>query len=181
MAQSACPAALAVVQEEWGRVGNGSNRVIRGGSFNNEAVNMRSAKRNNNTPGNRNANIGGRCLSPLHRPPSPAGLRRDKPAAVRIKVRRPVHKALAMDPRSGAGPRATPAARTKQNDRGEGWAVRGERLLLNASPVSTRHPHIRPGVELAQDDDDVQDDRNRPEPEHNEEVLKQEAVVDATS
>ena len=67
MANRACSAALAVVQEEWGRVGNGSNRVIRGGSFNNEAVNMRSAKRNNNTPGNRNANIGGRCLSPLHR------------------------------------------------------------------------------------------------------------------
>ena len=47
--------------------------------------------------------------------------------------------------------------------------------------VSNPRPHILPGVELAQDDDDIQDDRNRPEPEHNEEVLKQEAVVDATS
>ena len=70
MAKSACSAALAVVQDKWGRVGNGSNRVIRGGSFNNDAVNMRAAKRNNNTPGNRNANNGGRCLSPVHRPPS---------------------------------------------------------------------------------------------------------------
>ena len=35
------------------------------------------------------------------------------PAVVRIKVRRPEHKAMAMDPRSGAGPRASPAVRTK--------------------------------------------------------------------
>jgi formylglycine-generating enzyme required for sulfatase activity len=36
----------------------GSNRVIRGGNWNNNATNCRAAKRNNNTPDNRNSNIG---------------------------------------------------------------------------------------------------------------------------
>ncbi|MEW6744861.1 MAG: hypothetical protein AB1486_19065 [Planctomycetota bacterium] len=34
------------------------NRVNRGGSFNNVAINARSANRNNNTPENRNNNLG---------------------------------------------------------------------------------------------------------------------------
>ncbi|MDA9961829.1 SUMF1/EgtB/PvdO family nonheme iron enzyme [Opitutales bacterium] len=37
---------------------SGSNRVKRGGSWNNTGTNLRSAKRNNNTPGNRNNNLG---------------------------------------------------------------------------------------------------------------------------
>ena len=37
---------------------SGSNRVKRGGSWNNDGTNLRSAKRNNNTPSNRNNNIG---------------------------------------------------------------------------------------------------------------------------
>ena len=41
----------------------GSNRVIRGGDFNNNARNVRSANRNNNSPGNRNNNLGARLLS----------------------------------------------------------------------------------------------------------------------
>ena len=36
----------------------GSNRVIRGGSWNNSANNIRSANRNNNNPSNSNNNIG---------------------------------------------------------------------------------------------------------------------------
>ncbi|TLU55447.1 MAG: hypothetical protein FDX02_03150 [Chlorobium sp.] len=40
----------------------GSNRVIRGGSWNNTAGNCRSASRNNNTPDNRNNNIGFRLV-----------------------------------------------------------------------------------------------------------------------
>ncbi|MBN2374712.1 SUMF1/EgtB/PvdO family nonheme iron enzyme [bacterium] len=36
----------------------GSNRVKRGGSWNNNARNCRSANRNNNNPDNRNNNIG---------------------------------------------------------------------------------------------------------------------------
>jgi formylglycine-generating enzyme required for sulfatase activity len=43
----------------------GSNRVIRGGSFNYNAANMRSAGRNYNTPGDRGAHNGARCLRPL--------------------------------------------------------------------------------------------------------------------
>jgi hypothetical protein len=42
---------------------NGSNRVNRGGSWNNNAVNCRSANRNRNSPGNRNDNLGFRLLS----------------------------------------------------------------------------------------------------------------------
>jgi hypothetical protein len=45
----------------------GSNRVNRGGSWNNNAMNCRSANRNNNTPENRNNNLGFR-LSSTHKP-----------------------------------------------------------------------------------------------------------------
>jgi hypothetical protein len=40
----------------------GSNRVNRGGSWNNTARNCRSANRNNNTPDNRNNNLGFRLV-----------------------------------------------------------------------------------------------------------------------
>jgi hypothetical protein len=43
----------------------GSNRVIRGGSWDNDAANCRTANRNNDTPTNRNTNIGFRlALAP---------------------------------------------------------------------------------------------------------------------
>ena len=38
------------------------NRVIRGGSWNNHAQNVRAAYRNANDPGNRNNNLGFRCV-----------------------------------------------------------------------------------------------------------------------
>jgi hypothetical protein len=40
----------------------GSNRVLRGGSWNNNSENCRSANRNRNTPDNRNNNNGFRVL-----------------------------------------------------------------------------------------------------------------------
>ncbi len=60
---------------------SGSNRVKRGGSWNNTASNCRSAYRNNNDPSNRNNNIGFRLFSTLQRgqarshppPPVPRG------------------------------------------------------------------------------------------------------------
>ena len=42
-----------------------SSRLLRGGSFNNQASNVRSAYRNNNQPTNRNNNIGFRPSSTL--------------------------------------------------------------------------------------------------------------------
>ncbi|MCX6916319.1 MAG: reverse transcriptase domain-containing protein [Verrucomicrobia bacterium] len=39
-----------------------TSRVLRGGSWNNDPTNLRSAYRNNNTPDNRNNNIGFRCV-----------------------------------------------------------------------------------------------------------------------
>ncbi len=46
---------------------SGSNRVKRGGNWNNNARNCRSANRNNNNPDNRNNNIGFRLLSTIRR------------------------------------------------------------------------------------------------------------------
>src|SRR5207245_9754847 len=37
--------------------------VLRGGSWNNNPINLRTTNRNNNTPDNRNNNIGFRCAS----------------------------------------------------------------------------------------------------------------------
>ncbi len=42
----------------------GSNRVNRGGSWNNSASNLRAANRNNDNPGKRNSNLGFRLASP---------------------------------------------------------------------------------------------------------------------
>lgn len=44
----------------------GSNRVKRGGSWNNNSQNCRSANRNNNTPTNRNNNNGFRLASTMN-------------------------------------------------------------------------------------------------------------------
>ncbi|MDY0296019.1 MAG: SUMF1/EgtB/PvdO family nonheme iron enzyme [Acidobacteriota bacterium] len=46
-----------------GSAHKGSNRVKRGGSWNNNASNCRSANRNNNHPSNRNNNLGFRLCS----------------------------------------------------------------------------------------------------------------------
>lgn len=46
---------------------SGTNRVKRGGSWNNDADNLRVANRNNNSPDNRNNNIGFRLVLPAAR------------------------------------------------------------------------------------------------------------------
>jgi hypothetical protein len=48
---------------KWSMTVTGSNRVNRGGSWNNIAENCRAAYRNNDDPGNRNHNLGFRLLS----------------------------------------------------------------------------------------------------------------------
>ncbi len=58
---------------------SGSNRVKRGGSWNNTASNCRSAYRNNNGPSNRNNNIGFRLVSTM-RPKGQAGSHPPAPA-----------------------------------------------------------------------------------------------------
>ncbi len=50
------------------RVRRSTNRVKRGGSWNNNANNVRAAQRNNNTPTNRNNNIGFRVVNPQRIP-----------------------------------------------------------------------------------------------------------------
>ena len=57
----------------------GERRVLRGGSWNNNGRNARSAQRNDNTPDNRNNNIGFR----LARAQCDAGGRRTDPAPIR--------------------------------------------------------------------------------------------------
>lgn len=50
----------------------GSNRVIRGGSWNSNARNVRAANRNANDPGNRNDNLGFRLAREQERAGRPA-------------------------------------------------------------------------------------------------------------
>jgi len=58
---------------------SGSNRVKRGGSWNNNANNCRSANRNNNNPNNRNNNIGFRAASTV--PQGQAGSHPEMPVS----------------------------------------------------------------------------------------------------
>lgn len=53
-----------------GHGSNGSDRVIRGGSWNNDARNVRSAIRNWNHPGDRNDNLGVRLARAQRGPES---------------------------------------------------------------------------------------------------------------
>lgn len=49
---------MASLLDRTAEVESGSNRVIRGGSWNSNARNVRAANRNANDPGNRNDNLG---------------------------------------------------------------------------------------------------------------------------
>ncbi|MBQ8424170.1 MAG: SUMF1/EgtB/PvdO family nonheme iron enzyme [Coprobacter sp.] len=52
------PAANNIEKQLWKKGNSRSNRVNRGGSWNNNARNCRVSNRNNNTPDNRNNNLG---------------------------------------------------------------------------------------------------------------------------
>lgn len=87
---------------------SGSNRVNRGGSWNNEAQNARAAYRNNWTPDNRNDNLGFRLASP--------GAGRFQPSRARpvgsrsLRPRHaPDHRLRARPRGLFAGPKMTPA------------------------------------------------------------------------
>jgi formylglycine-generating enzyme required for sulfatase activity len=58
----AAPAASAMLCI--GKASSGTNRVNRGGSWNNSSNNLASAYRNNNNPNNENNNIGFRVCAP---------------------------------------------------------------------------------------------------------------------
>jgi hypothetical protein len=58
-------AAVDVAAEGFGVWATGSERALRGGSWNNNDQNTRAAYRNNNNPYNRNNNIGFRVAEPL--------------------------------------------------------------------------------------------------------------------
>lgn len=60
----------------------GVNRLLRGGSWNNNPVNVRASNRGNNTPSNRNNNNGFRLAKSTHLP-VPARLRMPGPALIK--------------------------------------------------------------------------------------------------
>ena len=94
-------------------------RVVRGGSWNNNAVNARVAYRNNNVPGNRNNNLGFRLVRVSHiGRPSMIGMPRDHGSAagskaLRMAEARPVRTdtSLCVHRRAHIAPGAPPGRR----------------------------------------------------------------------
>ena len=85
-----------VSSELFGHRPSGTNRVNRGGSWNNSADNCRSANRNRNAPGNRNSNLGFRLALSSHRAArcgrrtEPAGAQFLQPSRTNQERSRPV-------------------------------------------------------------------------------------------
>jgi len=92
-----------------------TKRVIRGGSWNNNAINCRSANRNRNAPGNRNDNLGFRLSSTLLLASG---------ASFKDEVRVPQDQSPGRSSRAGSAPAKT-RCRT----------ARGSRLDWPAKPV----------------------------------------------
>ena len=82
---------------------SGSNRVIRGGSWNNNARNCRSANRNNNNPDNRNNNNGFRLSSTMR--PGHAGSHPVEPASRGVGNEQVRFRAVGSPATAGRTPR----------------------------------------------------------------------------
>ena len=80
----------------------GANRVIRGGSWNDNARNVRSAYRNGNHPGNRNDKLGFRCAR-AHDRTGPSGLEQAGRLAIAPPMAKPQAAGVAVGC-GGAGP-----------------------------------------------------------------------------
>lgn len=90
------------IEEACGVGRTGSNRVIRGGSWNNDARNVRAAYRNWNDPGNRNDNLGFRLAGAQTwagwPAPDPTGAASGPPGAGENQVEAGVEVAAAEAP-----------------------------------------------------------------------------------
>ena len=130
---------------------SGSNRVNRGGSWNNDARNVRAANRNRNSPGNRNRNLGFR----------PASSRR-RPDAGGSRIAGPRHASTtSQSPRpgpvsSGPGPNSAGGGIPKKIVRPKGDTpfgipcvrARAEKPLRRAPPTALLAAAARQGLRL---------------------------------
>ena len=115
------------------RIASSSNRVNRGGSFNNPAVNARSANRNNNAPTIRNNNLGLR--------PAKTSLRQI--ATVASRHRRAVHRDVQIRCRCQR------AVRWPNSQRASGVVGPNGPSLPARSPCQTiGRLHVRPHARL---------------------------------
>jgi hypothetical protein len=132
------------------RAKTGSNRVNRGGGWNNHAVNCRSANRNNDAPGNRNDDLGFRLVS-ASPPFVPVGARfTDR---VRVHQARPMaliqRRSGFVRPNNNRG-----AARGRpQGSKVRGGATGGTRChLVPLSRIRTMSDEIRIFISCARED-----------------------------
>ncbi len=109
MRRSGCQTRVVGCSRLWrSRPEAGSNRVNRGGSWNNTARNCRASNRNRNDPGNRNDNLGFRPLS------SRRGDRDERPP------HGPMDGVHGFRPRAQAWTRPAPRPRNGAEEGGEG-------------------------------------------------------------
>lgn len=121
----------------------GSNRVNRGGSWNNDLNNARSANRNNNNPDNRNNNIGFRLSS------SPRGQK----AAVHGRAPRAAAVTRALLPRPATGPNSRASRAGRAPAARPGGASRRFSSTTSSpahvhAEVPMRHDNSRPALFL---------------------------------
>jgi len=137
----------------WAPQGKSTNRVLRGGAWNNHANNARCADRNNNTPSDTNNNIGFRCLRRIRECVSAfqAEPARPRPGAAtdpKAHLLPPVSAPRGNEPGKGAG---AGSALRKSRRRGlsssalQGAAPNAQHASRPPAPRS-RHPGVRRSV-----------------------------------